>query len=90
MSKFRFDSYKEYIYKKRFKVVKKYLADDSENKFVVGDVVLIKECKPISKMKNFEVVEKVGADKFIDVEIKGEEILNTKAKKEEDKEEKKD
>ena len=39
------------IYKKRFKIVKKYIADDPENKFNVGDIVLIRECRPLSKKK---------------------------------------
>ena len=74
------------IYKKRFKVVKKYLADDPENKFNVGDIVLIKECRPISKTKRFKVAERVGSTLVGEEKIKGEEILGAEEpKKEEDK-----
>ena len=45
------------IYKKRFKVVKKFLADDKDDKFKVGDIVYIQECRPISKTKRFEILK---------------------------------
>ena len=63
------------IYKKRFKVVKKYLCDDKENKFKEGDIVIVKECRPISKTKRFEVAEKVGSVSVGEDKIAGEEIL---------------
>lgn len=43
-------------YKKRFKVTKKFYAHDEENKFNEGDVVTIKETRPLSKLKRWEVV----------------------------------
>lgn len=43
-------------YKKRFKVTKKFYARDEENKFVEWDVVTIKETRPLSKLKRWEVV----------------------------------
>ena len=45
------------IYKKLIRVSKKYLAHDSENKIIVGDSVRIKETKPISKNKSWEVIK---------------------------------
>lgn len=48
------------VYKKRFKVTKKYLADDKNDKFKIGDIVIIEETRPVSKMKRFKIVEKVG------------------------------
>jgi len=63
------------IYKKNFKVVKKYLADDKENKFKVGDIVYIQECRPISKTKRFEITKKVGSTVVGEDRIAGEEIL---------------
>ena len=51
------DSYKSHSkYKKRFKVTKKFYAHDEENKFNEGDVVTIKETRPLSKLKRWEVV----------------------------------
>lgn len=44
-------------YKKRFRKVKKFYADDPTNKFKVGDTVTIYETKPLSKMKRWTVTE---------------------------------
>lgn len=43
-------------YKKRFKVTKKFYAHDEENAFKTWDVVTIKETRPLSKLKRWEVV----------------------------------
>ncbi len=40
-------------YRKRYKVSKKYLAHDEENKLTKGDLVTIKEVRPISKRKKW-------------------------------------
>jgi small subunit ribosomal protein S17 len=44
-------------YRKFVKSVKKYHAHNPDNVKKEGDKVTIKECKPISKTKNFIVVE---------------------------------
>lgn len=49
------------IYKKFMTQSKKIAAHDAENTLEIGDVVRIRECRPISKSKRFEVIEKVGA-----------------------------
>lgn len=46
------------LYKKRYKVQKKYKAHDPENKHKVGDKVIIQECRPISKEKRWIVIDK--------------------------------
>ena len=38
---------------------KKYHAQDEKGEFKAGDVVRIRECKPLSKLKSWEVVERV-------------------------------
>ena len=43
-------------YKKRFKVTTKFYAHDEENKFQEWEVVTIKETRPLSKLKRWEVV----------------------------------
>ena len=49
-------------YKKFITRSKKYAAHDETNAFKVGDVVRIRECRPISKRKHWEViVEAAGA-----------------------------
>lgn len=44
------------IYKKFIKRANKYSAHDESNRFKVGDKVTIRECRPISKTKTWEVV----------------------------------
>ncbi|MDJ0948213.1 MAG: 30S ribosomal protein S17 [Alphaproteobacteria bacterium] len=44
------------LYKKIIRRSKKFAAHDADNKFKVGDVVRIQECRPISKRKNWEVI----------------------------------
>ena len=44
------------IYKKFIRRTKKYAAHDESNAAKVGDVVKIRECRPISKRKRWEVV----------------------------------
>jgi len=49
-------------YKRRYKVHKKYKAHyDKKDKgdFKTGDMVIIEECRPISKDKKFRVIGKV-------------------------------
>ncbi len=47
-------------YRKRVKVSKKYHAHDPNNKYRVGDVVEIRETRPLSKTKRWRVVRKVN------------------------------
>jgi len=44
------------LYKKFIRRSKKYSAHDENNVCKVGDVVSIRECKPISKNKRWEVL----------------------------------
>jgi len=46
-------------YKKRYKSSRKYKAHDEKNQYKVGDVVIIEECRPLSKDKRWRVVKKV-------------------------------
>ena len=51
-------TFKHPIYKKYIKRSKKYHAHDEKNKFKKGENVTIIECKPFSKKKTWQVVEK--------------------------------
>ena len=44
------------LYKKYITRSKKYAAHDEANRFTVGDPVRIRECRPISKRKCWEVL----------------------------------
>ena len=44
------------LYKKFVRRSKKYAAHDAENVCKIGDVVNIRECRPISKRKRWEIV----------------------------------
>ena len=48
--------YQHPILKKVMKARKKYNAHDEENKYKTGDKVSIRESKPFSKNKKFEVI----------------------------------
>ena len=48
--------YQHPVLKKVMKVRKKYNAHDEENKFKIGDKVTIRESRPFSKNKKFEVI----------------------------------
>ncbi len=50
------------IYKKYITRAKKYAAHDEANQFKVGDVVDIRECRPISKRKRWEVLSEGAAE----------------------------
>lgn len=53
------------LYKKTYKVKKKYHAHDEKEECKVGDLVLIEESRPISKTKRWRVIKiikKHGAD----------------------------
>jgi small subunit ribosomal protein S17 len=46
-------------YHKRYKVSKKYKAHDEAKECHEGDVVIIEECRPMSRDKRWKVVKKV-------------------------------
>ncbi len=51
------------LYGKVVRQLRKYHVHDEENVAVVGDVVDIAECRPISATKRWRLVGKVAADK---------------------------
>ena len=57
------------LYGKIIKLSKKYHAHDAANEFRAGEIVRIEECAPISKLKTWKVVDRIGAAKIGAVEI---------------------
>ena len=51
---------KHQLYGKFIRMSKKYHAHDENNQFATGDVVRIEETAPISKLKTWKVVDKLG------------------------------
>jgi len=47
------------LYKKTITKRKKYLCHNPKIKLEPGDKVLIQECKPVSKLKRWEIVKKI-------------------------------
>jgi small subunit ribosomal protein S17 len=45
------------VYRKRFRRSKNFLADSAGHDLAEGDLVLITECRPLSKRKHFRVTE---------------------------------
>ena len=60
---------KHSLYGKIIKLSKKYHAHDAANEFHVGEIVRIEECAPISKLKTWTVLDRIGAAKAAAVEI---------------------
>ena len=52
--------FKHPLYKKFIKRTKKYAAHDENNACKVGDQVQIRETRPISKRKTWEVISEAG------------------------------
>src|SRR5690349_11173769 len=49
------------LYGKIIRLSKKYHAHDAANEFRAGEIVRIEECAPISKLKTWTVVDRIGA-----------------------------
>lgn len=47
------------VIKKRYKLTRKFMANNPDNSFKVGDLVQIVETRPLSKRKNWEIVKKI-------------------------------
>jgi len=57
------------LYGKIIRRSKKYHAHDEANAYRVGEQVRIEECAPISKLKTWTVVERLGAAKAAAIDI---------------------
>ena len=65
------------LYGKIIKLSKKYHAHDAANEFRAGEIVRIEECAPVSKLKTWKVVDRIGTAKVGAVEIAEPESLKT-------------
>jgi small subunit ribosomal protein S17 len=57
------------LYGKIIKLSKKYHAHDEGNAFKAGEQVRIQECAPVSKLKSWTVLERIGAAPLVVDEI---------------------
>jgi small subunit ribosomal protein S17 len=57
------------LYGKIIKLSKKYHAHDEGNAFTAGEQVRIQECAPVSKLKTWTVLERIGAAPVVVDEI---------------------
>ena len=57
------------LYGKIIKLSKKYHAHDEANAFKAGEQVRIEECAPVSKLKTWTVLDRIGAARAEAVEI---------------------
>jgi small subunit ribosomal protein S17 len=62
------------LYGKIIKLSKKYHAHDEANAYKSGEQVRIEECAPISKLKTWTVLDRIGAAKMAAVEIDDEPV----------------
>src|SRR3982751_1362252 len=64
------------LYGKIIKRSKKYHAHDAANEFHAGEIVRIEECAPVSKLKTWTVVDRLGAAKAQKSDIAETEAVN--------------
>ena len=57
------------LYGKIIKLSKKYHAHDDANEFRAGEIVRIEECAPISKLKTWKVLDRIGVAQAAAIEI---------------------
>jgi small subunit ribosomal protein S17 len=57
------------LYGKIIRLSKKYHAHDEGNAYRSGEQVRIEECAPISKRKNWTVLDRIGEARAVDIEI---------------------
>ena len=67
------------FYGKIIKLSKKYHAHDTANEFRAGGDVRIEECAPISKLKSWRVLDRIGTAKVGVVDIAEPEAVATEA-----------
>jgi small subunit ribosomal protein S17 len=79
---------KHSLYGKIIKLSKKYHAHDAANEFHVGEVVRIEECAPISKLKTWKVVDRIGVAKAQKADIADVEAVTPQAEPSQPAEEK--
>ena len=65
------------LYGKIIRRSKKYHAHDADNALRIGEQVRIEECAPISKLKSWTVIERIGAAKAAVVEIDEPEMVGS-------------
>ena len=63
------------LYGKIIKLSKKYHAHDAANEFRAGEIVRIQECAPISKLKTWTVVDRIGTAAAAEIEIADPETV---------------
>ena len=73
------------LYGKIIKLSKKYHAHDEGNAFKSGEQVRIQECAPISKLKTWTVLDRIGAapavvDEIVEVDV-SKPVTEPKAEK---------
>jgi small subunit ribosomal protein S17 len=67
------------LYGKIIKLSKKYHAHDAANEFRAGEIVRIEECAPISKLKTWRVLDRLGTAKAQKADIAEVEALSPQA-----------
>ena len=65
------------LYGKIIKLSKKYHAHDDANEFSAGEIIRFEVCAPISKLKTWRVVDRIGTAKAAAIEIADPETVAT-------------
>ena len=73
------------LYGKIIRLSKKYHAHDADNAYRIGEQVRLEECAPISKLKTWRVIDRIGAAKAAAIDIADPEAAAPQADTAEDK-----
>jgi len=49
------------IIKKRYKVARKFMAENPGNEYKAGELVLLEETRPLSRHKNWKIAKRISA-----------------------------
>jgi small subunit ribosomal protein S17 len=75
---------KDEKYKRRYSYLKSFKAHDQKGECKIGDEVIIKECRPISRDKKWRIVKRtmistdIGPEEFLEEPIIEEELKKNK------------
>jgi small subunit ribosomal protein S17 len=72
-------------YEKQRKVTRKFKAHDETNKCQVGDIVRIRETRPLSKDKHWLVID-ISGRAVLDIDVSDPEVLQRKSSEPKDPE----
>lgn len=54
------------ILKKRYKITRRYMADNPNNEYKIDELVRIEETRPLSRHKSWKIIKKISAKELLE------------------------